>query len=141
MRPDIQWDEPVEIEAGRSSYWLFKLYKPNGKPAAIDTAVVARFKLSRDADDLLLLDIDSVLALDGGSVCTVVAYGTDDVTPAEVKVSFAQEDTADLTPGDAYEGELCIVDPSEANPPNAIKRAGHGPVVIKPSAGGDVGLT
>jgi len=143
VKPEYNWDDAdaaVTIAAGRSDYWLFTLYKPNGKAAALDAGAVVRFKLAEtDAADPLL-DIDSVAGLTGGSIVIIVTRGTDEVTPAQVKVCFAQSDTAGLDAGD-YFGELGVVDTAESNPANAFKRAGYGTVTVKSSPGGDVGLS
>ena len=143
MKPAYNWDDAdaaVEIAAGRSDYWLFTLYKPNGKAAALDGGAVVRFKLALTDEDDPLLDIDNLGGLTGGSIVIIVTRGTDEVTPAQVKVCFAQDDTADLDAGD-YFGELGVVDTAEANPANAFKRAAYGTVTVKSSPGGDVGLT
>lgn len=142
MRPTFQWDEPIELEAGRTCDYVFSLYQPSGKPAAIPANSAARFKLCATADDATpLLDIDSVAPLTGKSVVTINSQGVQDVSPARVTVRFAQDDTKDFEPGAEYFGELGVVDASETDPLNAFKRAGYGPVTIKPSPGGDVGLT
>lgn len=144
MKSLNNWDEaddPVIIEAGRSSYWLFSLYKANGKAAAIAVDAVARFKLSEAADsETPTLDIDSIAALDGGSICLITTTGTDESAPAQIKVCFAQADTADLDAGE-YFGELGIVDTGETNPADAFKRIASGTVIVRASPGGDTGLT
>lgn len=149
MKAFLNWDElpvadgqeaPLTIEAGRSCYWEFKLWKPNGRAAAIALTAVVRFKLSQQAGDDPLLDIDSLGSLAGGSIIVVQSRGVDETTPAQVKVCFAQDDTADLEPGE-YCGEIGVVDAAETNPLNAFKRAGYGTVIVRAAPGGDVGLT
>lgn len=152
MKPTYLWEDPVEIDAGRTCDYKFKLYQPNGKPAAIVNTAVVRFKLCQSPDDATpLLDIDSIAPLAGGSVVTINSRGTQDVTPASVTVRFAQADTKRIvdptTSGglgfecrDDYFGELGVVDTAETNPLNAFKRAGYGPVTLKPSPGGDIGI-
>jgi hypothetical protein len=142
VTPTFQWDEPLEVDAGRTCDYDFALYQPNKKPAAIANNAAVRFKLSAAADDdTPLLDIDSIAALAGGSIITILSRGVQDVTPASVRVRFAQADTQLIEAGADYVGELGVVDASETSPLNAFKRAGYGPVTIKASPGGDVGLT
>lgn len=135
-KPEYQWCSPIEIEAGRTCTIQFTLYKPNKRPAAIDSAAVLRFKLALHADDQTpALDIDSVAPLDGGSIVTIVSRGTDEVEPAQAEVRFAQADTAKLGVGD-YFGEIGVVDTADGD---AFKRSGYGTVTVKPAPGGDVG--
>jgi hypothetical protein len=138
MTPQFLWDDPVVIEAARTCDYLFELYKADGTPQSLNVASVARFKLSLKANSSTpLLDIDSVGALTGGSIITVVSLGSGSV-PAQVQVRFHQNDTKALTPREDYFGELGIVDASDGN---VFKRAGFGLVALKPSPGGNVGLT
>jgi len=148
VRPSFYWEEPIEIEVNRTSEHLVKLYKPNRKPAALASGDVVRFKLALTPDGDAVLDIDSVGALDGGSICTIVSLGTDDTAPAQIKVRFAQADTLRIVTPTAdgglglkageYFGEVGVVDHADDD---AFKRAGYGPVLLKPAPGGDVGLT
>ena len=147
MRPAFYWEEPFEIEVNRTAVYLFKLYKPNNKPAALASGDVVRFKLAATPDGDPVLDIDSVGALAGGSICTIVSLGTDNTDPAQITVRFAQDDTQlivaseddgglGLEPGE-YFGEVGVVDHADDD---AFKRAGYGPVLLKPAPGGDVGV-
>jgi hypothetical protein len=137
MTPTFIWDDPIEIEANRTCDYSFSLYKANGKPEALNINAKVRFKLSRAPDsETPLLDIDSIAALDGGSIATVLDLGVADMTPAQVKVRFHQNDTKELKPGLNYFGELGIVDVADGG---VFKRAGFGSVSIKASPGGDVG--
>jgi hypothetical protein len=137
-QPEFQWEEPIEIEAGRTCDQRFYIYQPNKSPASIHASAVMRFKLSEKAsDETPLLDIDSVEALEGGSIVTIVGRGTQDVTPAEIRVTFDQDDTDELDEGE-YFGELGVVDSADGN---RFKRCGYGTVLVRASPGGDVGLT
>lgn len=139
-QPAFLW-EPFEIQAGRTSDYQFKLYKPNKKAAAISGADVVRFKLTLKADDDdPLLDIRSGATLAGGSTITVNVLGVEDTTPAEITVRFAQADTVDLDWMKDHHGELSLVDDSETVPPDAIKRVAHGPVTVQASPGGNITL-
>jgi len=61
------------------------------------------------------------------------------LSPAAYTARFAQDDTAELTPG-AYDAELLVVDSSEAGPVNACKFAVGGTVHVLPAMGGNIGL-
>lgn len=141
--PALLWEpELIEIEVRRTTDYKFKLYKPNKKAAAIDVADGVRFKLMLKPEDTTpLLEIRSGAVLTGGSTITVNVLGVDNVTPAEVTVRFGQGDTATLDWTKQHHGELSIVDDSETNPADAIKRAGHGPVTVQPAPGGNLGLS
>jgi hypothetical protein len=144
MKPAFLWEDPIEIVAGRQTDWLFSLYKPNGRPAAITGNDVVRFKLSVEPeDDTPLLDINSTAPLAGGSVIEIVALGTDDTAPAQVKVRFMRADTLSIAAGDEYFGEIGVVVPAADDDQNAdaFKRAGYGAVRVLASPGGNAGLT
>jgi hypothetical protein len=137
--PDFHWDDPLAIEAGRTCDYLFKLYQEDGSPEVLDPNSKVRFKLSEKANSTTpLLDIDSIDALPGGSLITVVSLGTVDEQPAEVRVRFHQDDTVSIRPRADYFGEIGVVDAADGN---VFKRAGFGCVTINASPGGDVGAT
>lgn len=148
-KPVYVWEEgQIEIAVGRTVDVRFRLYTADRVPQPIALAAgdVVRFKLSVDAgDEEPLLDLSSAEPTAGESVITIEALGENNVTPADVRVRFAQVDTAELAEyadlSDALHGELCLVDDSETAPADAIKRIAHGPVLIVPASGGDVGLT
>lgn len=143
------WEEgEVEIAVGRTVDFRYRLYTGDKapKPIALAAGDVVRFKLSVAAgDEEPLLDLSSAEPTAGESVITVEVLGENNVTPAAVIVRFGQVDTAELAEyadlSDALHGELCLVDDSETAPADAIKRIAHGPVLIVPASGGDVGLT
>jgi hypothetical protein len=144
MRPAFQWEDSIEIVAGRQTDWLFSLYKPNGKPAAISASDVVRFKLSEEPeDDTPLLDIGSAAPLGGGSIIEIVALGTDNTAPAQVKVRFMRADTLGIAAGNEYFGEIGVVVPAadDDQAADAFKRAGYGDVRVLASPGGSAGLT
>jgi hypothetical protein len=139
-KPDLLW-EPFEIEANRTTDYKFFLYKSDKKAAALAATDAARFKLSKAPDsETPTLDLISGAATANGSTVTINALGTEDTTPAEVTVRFAQGDTKGLARREDYHGELIVIDDSETAPPDAAKRAGYGPVTVKPAAGGSVAL-
>jgi hypothetical protein len=141
------WEEgQIEIAVGRTVDVRLRLYTGDKvpKPIALAAGDVLRFKLSEEAgDDEPLLDLSSAAATENESGLTITALGVNNVTPADVLVRFAQGDTAELAAyvGLVLHGELCLVDDSETAPADAIKRIAHGPVLIVPASGGDVGLT
>lgn len=143
MKPVLLWEPgTIEIEAGRTVDYEFKLYKSNKKAATIAVSDVVRFKLSLFPGDATpLLELRSGAVTSNGSTVSVTSVGTDEVSPATVNVRFAQGDTIGLDPKLEYHGELALVDDSDTAPPDAIKRAGHGPVTVKAAPGGNVGLT
>jgi hypothetical protein len=147
-QPVHVWEEgDIEVAVGRTVDLRFRLYTADKapKPIALAAGDVVRFKLSAEVgDDEPLLDLSSAEATAGESVVTIQDLGEDEVTPADVRVRFAQVDTAELedyVSGEPLHGELCLVDDSETAPADAIKRIAHGPVLIVPASGGDVGLT
>jgi hypothetical protein len=141
-RPALQWADPIELEDGRTTDYRFALYDSDRSPLAIAAGDVVRFKLSEEADsEEPTLELTSAEATANGSSITIVTVGVAGTTPAEVLVRFAQGDTDGLARNDDYYGELLLVDDSETEPADAVKRCGYGPVTVLPAAGGDVGLT
>lgn len=139
--PSLLW-EVFDVEAGETVDYRFKLYKSNGSPLAIDPTDVVRFKLARRSSDATpLLDLSSANPTANKSSVTIESLGVDGTTPASVVVRFAQDDTRTFDFRITHHAELGVVDDSETAPADAYKRAGYGPINIKPSIGGNVGLT
>jgi hypothetical protein len=139
--PTLLWEE-IDVEAGETVDYRFKLYKSNKSPLALDLTDVVRFKLARRSSDATpLLDLSSANPTANKSSVTVESFGVDGITPASVIVRLAQADTKNFDFRVQHHGEIGVVDDSETAPDDAYKRAGYGPINIKPSIGGNIGLT
>jgi len=126
----------ASVTRNRTADKKVRIFEADGTtPVVLAAEDVVRFKLYRRDQSDPVIDVDSAADTPNGSGIQV-----DQLDPAEVTLRLAQGDTAPLDPG-VYDAEICVVDASETNPPQAIKAVESGVVYLLPSAGGDVGLT
>ncbi len=119
----------------RTTVFQYSLFEVDGTTGIVLASTdVVRFKMGRGDGTEPILDLDTIAETPNGSGVFV-----DQLTaPAKVTVTFAQSDVLTINPG-TYEGEITVVDDSEASPPlDAIKVASIGVVhVIGSMAGAD----
>jgi len=134
-------NQRVEIEIGYTSDWDFTLFKAGAEDYTPDSAEALALSVElQGADNVRMkigdLDTSTTPTLDievdataSGSKTTIIDEGEDGVSPAVVRVRFAQGDTAGLTAG-VYDYMLVLVDDSETGPADAAKVIQRGKVKV-----------
>ena len=111
---------------------VLDLYTEDGTPLAIANDDHVRAKLWATDDATPAIDAEI-----GGSTSKVEVVDLgDSSTPARVKVTFHETDTASLVAGTPYTFELILVDHSDSDLNKALCRA---PVDVVGTSTGDVG--
>lgn len=111
---------------------LLDIYTDAGSPVAIASDDHLRAKIWATDDAAPAIDAEL-----GGSPSKVEVVNLgDSSTPARIRVTFHETDTASLVPGTPYKFELILVDHSESDVNVTLCR---GPVEVEGTATGDVG--
>ena len=133
----------IDIYKGRTCDFTAKLYKQDKTAFGLAAGDVVRVKLWDYPDGNATaptLDLDSAAPSANNSSVTIDTIGSDGVTPAQVTIRFAQDDTT-LLSEQWYRVEISYVDDSETAPTDAIKVVAIGTVNVIGTATGDVAKT
>lgn len=103
-----------EIHLGRKDSFAGQLYDANDVAIVVTAGSVLQFKLHRGVGATPVLDLSDT-PTSAGSVTTVAEDGSYTVT-------FAADDTVELTPG-CYDAEILLVDAGDSD---ALKHAERG---------------
>lgn len=132
---------PIDIYKGTTSDFTAKLYNEDNTAFGLAASDVVRVKVwdyPSGNGSVPDLDLDSAAPSANSSSVTIETIGSDGVTPARVKVRFAQDDTALLSEQE-YRVEISYVDDSETAPTDANKVIAVGTANVIGTATGDRG--
>jgi hypothetical protein len=114
------------------------LYQEDGEtPLGIAADDNVRFKVWATDGGVPVIECQSVTP-GSGSFVEVVGIGSSGTTPATVVVKLLQADTALLTVGTQYYGELLLIDKSDSNKAKSLTKF---PIRVDGTAAGSVAVT
>lgn len=127
----------IEVYNTRYTSIVLDIYDPDGEtPQAITALDNVRFKVWATDGASPAIECQSLVP-GSGSYVAVGTIGSAGVTPARVTIHLLQADTATLTAGTQYYGELILIDQSDSS---KAKPLGRFPIRVVGTATGTVAL-